>query len=86
MPAQDGATVKISPFRTHAGEPVPEVGVFLLSAGGTAYEIVQSRLMTRSARPHTYDLRCRKLGRGYQFEEGDEVIAFAFSRRDRRVR
>ena len=58
MPAPVGATVTISPFDMRSGEPVPEEGVYLLSAGGTAYLIVASRLMTRSARPNNYALRC----------------------------
>ena len=62
MPAPVGATVSISPFAMRSGKPVPEEGVYLLSASGTAYLIVHARLMTRSAKPNNYSLRCLKLG------------------------
>jgi hypothetical protein len=84
MPAPIGAVVGISPFDMRSGETAPEEGAYLLSAGGTAYLIVASRLMTRSARPHNYSLRCLKVGGADQIPDGAPVIAFAFSRRDRR--
>jgi hypothetical protein len=84
MAAPIGATVSIAPFDMCAGEPVPDEGVYLLSAGGTAYLITSSRPMTRSARPNNYALRALKLGGADQIPEGAQVIAFAFTRRDRR--
>lgn len=81
-----GATVSIKPFDMRSGEPVPDDGVYLLSSGGTAYLIVNSRLMTRSHRPNNYALRCLKLGGADQIPVDAQVIEFAFTRRDRRPR
>lgn len=69
MVARVGDVVRIAPYDYGEQEqPGPEEGDIIgtyserTETFGTAYLILESRLMTRSIHPGRYDLRCRVLG------------------------
>lgn len=70
MRAPPGAVVKLAPYdwdiSRHRDEPPPADGDILVTEGatgyGTAYLIIEARLMARSTVPGRYALTCRVLG------------------------
>ncbi len=89
-----GAVVTLAPYdwgiSRHRNEPPPSEGDYLLTEGktgyGTAYLIREARLMTRSAVPGRYALRCVKLGGPSVIPEGARVLIIRWYPRNRRWR
>lgn len=79
-----GAVVGISPYDWGASdEPPPTAGDYILSDGGTAYLVLEARLMARSAVPGRYALRCLKIGGVEAIPPGSMVMGLHWYRRDK---
>ncbi|MGE3267102.1 MAG: hypothetical protein AB7P40_00030 [Chloroflexota bacterium] len=92
MSAPPGAVVKLAPYdwgvSRHRQEPPPSDGDILVTEGakgyGTAYVILDARLMARSAVPGRYALTCRVLGPAASVDlTGERVLVIRWYPRNR---